>query len=453
MLANSIHKRLLISGGILLFAFIALTAWVLDKAFRHSSETALNAQLQTHVYTLLATAKEDDKGRMRLPTLLSAPGFNQPDSGIYAEVVGEKETYIWRSASLVGRDFSYAPGISSGVSPGETRFSSTQSLQIIEQGIIWEDLELTPHEYHLVVAMDKAPLVAEQRSFRQTLWLWLGGLGLLLLTVQLALTHWGLSPLQRLSEGIRSIEQGKTNQLQGPVPKELNSLVDAINSLISQSRQRQERIRNSLADLAHSLKTPLAVLLASRHESDLDILYKTIEEQTKRIDSAVTYQRQRAAVAGGTQLQSPTKLSPVIKRISNGLQKVHHDKRIRCQQLVTPNLQYRADEGDLFELFGNLIENAFKQCVDQVRIEVKETDRQLRITIEDDGPGIEKEDRDRLLQRGERADQLHPGQGIGLAVVHEIVKQYQGNLKISESPLGGACLEVQLPLTNSHNHE
>jgi two-component system sensor histidine kinase PhoQ len=440
--SRSITHRLLVSNLVILAAFLGLAGAALDRAFRASAETAVREQLQAHVYTLLTAAQEDERGRMRLPEALAAPAFNRPDSGLYAEVEGEDGGYHWRSGSLIGRD----DRLLDPAQPGETRFRVEPGRLVFDQGVSWEDDAGTPIRYSLSVAIDGAALQAEQAGFRGTLWRWLGGVALLLLGVQILLARWGLAPLREMSTAVARIEAGEAARVEGPVPRELRSLSENLNALIGQNRQRQERVRNSLADLAHSMKTPLAVLRGAAEEQPDRVLRDLIGEQTRRIDDIVSYQRQRAAVAGATAVTRPVALAPIVRRLCASLDKVHHGRGVDCTLHVADALRLRADEGDLFELLGNLLENAYRHGRQRVQVSATEQADRLQLVVEDDGPGIPSDDVQRLLQRGERADQRHPGEGIGLAVVSEIVRQYGGDLAIGRSALGGACVSVALPL-------
>lgn len=437
----SITRRLLISNLLVMAAFLGLAGAALDSAFRTSAEAVTREQLQAYVFALLSAADTDEAGLMRLPPALPAPAFNQPDSGLYAEVRGEDGRYHWRSGSLIGR----ADQLLSPSRPGDTRFRLTPTLALFDQGVAWEDRWGRAVEYSLTVAVDRRRLDAEQSGFRSTLWRWLGGVALLLLLAQVVSARWGLAPLREMAAAVRRVEDGAADRVEGEVPRELRGLSDNLNSLIEQSRTRQERVRNSLADLAHSMKTPLAVLRGSAAQAGDPGLRGLIDEQTRRIDEIVTYQRQRAAVAGGSAVTRPVALAPVLRRLAASLDKVHRERAPACEILVDEGLRLRFDEGDLFELFGNLLENAYKHCQRRVRVAAAEQQGGIEISIEDDGQGIPLDDAERLLRRGERADQRHPGEGIGLAVVSEIVRQYGGRLAVERSNLGGARLRIEIP--------
>lgn len=441
-MSGSIGQRLLVSNLLILSIFLGLTGAALDRAYRASSETALRERLQAHIYVLLAAAGEDDAGRMRLPAVLPTPDFNRPDSGLYAAVLGEDGDYRWQSGSLLGRP---APAFTSLV-PGENRFELTDNDARLVEGIGWEDDTGRQQHYTLLVASDRQPLDAAQGGFRGSLWAWLGGLAGVLLLAQWILLRWGLRPLRDMSEAVSRIESGEAARIDGPFPAELRGLGANLNALIVQSAQRQQRVRHALADLAHSLKTPLAVLRGLADAPGASTTTEQIREQTERIDEIVRYQRQRAAVAGSTAVTRPVPLRPIVARVAASLDKVFHVRGIRCRLDIADDIRVRADEGDLFELVGNLLENAFKHARGRVAVAARSTPRELALDVDDDGNGFAAGTRAQILQRGVRADERHPGDGIGLAVVGEIVAQYGGHLRLADSPLGGARVRVVLPL-------
>lgn len=438
---GSIRHRLLVSNLLILVIFLGLAGVALDQAYLTSSETALRERLQAHVYVLLAAAGEDDAGRMRLPADLPTPDFNRPDTGLYAAVVGEGGDYRWQSASLLGRP---APGFTR-LLPGQRRFWLTDTEALLTEGISWEDNAGRQQHYTLLVAADREPLDAAQGGFRGTLWTWLGGLAGVLLLAQWLLLHWGLKPLRTMSDAVSRIESGEAARIDAPVPTELENLASNLNALIAQNARRQQRVRNALADLAHSLKTPLAVLRGLADAMLTGDAMQQVREQTQRIDDIVRYQRQHAAVAGSTAVTRPVALRPIAARVAGSLDKVFAERGIACELDIVDTLDLRADEGDLFELVGNLMENAFKHARQRVRVQARKTPEAVTLDVDDDGGGFADGTRDQLLRRGVRADERHSGDGIGLAVVSEIVAQYGGRIHLGRAPLGGARVRVVLP--------
>jgi two-component system sensor histidine kinase PhoQ len=419
---------------LILAAFLGFAGVALDRAYRSSGEVALRDNLQAHVYMLLAAAEEGANGRMEMPQDLPSPAFNRPESGLYAVVTSGTAGYDWRSASLLGLEL---PRLTP-MKPGVTHFRLAGDFAVLQQGISWEDDSGNLLNYAVSIAADRSTLNQSQTRFRLTLWRWLGGVSVILLFAQLLLLRWGLRPLHAMSDAVRSLEQGEMTRIDGPLPGELEGLGQSLNALIDHDERRQARVRNSLADLAHSLKTPLSVLRGAAGNLNDAALTGLITEQTGRIDDIVSYQRQRAAVAGRVTGTRPTALQPIIRRIAASLDKTEGARDVDCVIEMPDGLQLRADQGDLFELFGNLLENAYRHAAGQVLVSGTEQQSAIIITIDDDGPGFDQSEAQRLMQRGQRADQHHPGEGIGLAVASEIMRQYGGEISIQASRTGGA---------------
>jgi len=430
-----------------LVAFLGLTAIALNRAFRDSAETAVEEQLKGHIYALLGAAEVDAEGRLRFPIELPDPRFSKPDSGLYAQVEGEGGAFKWHSPSMVGRSMQQIYQ----VKPGEWQFRRTSApddLFVINFRVLWENNEGSELAYSLTVSESTAGLVSQVESFRLTMFLWLGGSALILLIVQVAVLNWGLSPLRQVAVDLKRIEGGDANALEGEYPRELIGLTQNINSLIDHGRTRQERYRNSLGDLAHSLKTPLAVLQGAMDADDDESMRLALREQLPRMDDIVRYQLQRASVSGRSDVTRAQAVPPVVAKIVATLQKVYRDKKVECIQKMDANARFFGDEGDLMEFLGNLLENAFKYCLTTVlvRVETQKVDSGIRqplwIVIEDDGPGIPPSEQERVLGRGERQDQHLPGQGIGLSVANDIIRLYGGELEIRSSRLGGATITI-----------
>ncbi|HEB86406.1 MAG TPA: GHKL domain-containing protein, partial [Gammaproteobacteria bacterium] len=229
----------------------------------------------------------------------------------------------------------------------------------------------------------------------------------------------------------------------GLYPQEIKRLTVNINQLLKQERAQKTRYRHALGDLAHSLKTPLAVMrstLGRKKPDDTDAL----NEQITRMNSIVQYQLQRAATQGLTTMGKSVEVAPLVKRLLASLDKVYRDRQIRVKATIEDGLVYRGDEGDLMEVLGNLLDNAFKWAEQHIELEVSRTGEQLSIHIRDDGPGMPGEMISDLLKRGVRADQSTSGHGIGLSIVKNIVDACQGELLIVQRPQGGSEVVVTL---------
>lgn len=446
----SIHQRLLLAASLVLSAFLGLTGLALDKAFRSAAEEALQARLYSSVYALLAAAEEGEGGVLTMPPALTDPRFNRPDSGLYARVVGKQNDYRWQSGSGVGRPLDLVRE----VEPGEAKVERVElpggeALMSLSFAVVWEDFKGRELVYTLVVAEDLKPQLEQIAAFRNTLMLWLGGAAVLLLLAQGLVLRWGLTPLRQVAEALTEIESGRSEALQGRYPRELSPLTSNINSLIRHARTRQQRYRDSLGDLAHSLKTPLAILqgLAEQTNPMARQEQHLLNEQVKRMNQIIGHQLQRAAALGRTSLSRSLPVKPVVERLANSLGKVYVDKGVVWRIELSDKLSFQGDEGDLMELLGNLMENACKYGRGQVCI-AGDTDAGLSLRVSDNGPGIPSDQAQLVLQRGHRADQRQAGQGIGLAVVVDVLNAYGGHLEIGRSAaLGGAQITLSIPGT------
>jgi two-component system sensor histidine kinase PhoQ len=443
---SNVHSRLLLAASLVLAGFLGATGLALDKAFRVSAKAAMQDRLQSHIYALLAAADEDDNGRMIPPRELPEPRFSKPDSGLYAIITGTSGDPLWHSGSLTGRDLD----LTDRQQPGERRFSRLTRaglpLYALAFGVAWEDFAGTEALYTFTVAEDTTVFQAEIDSFRSTLWRWLGGMALVLLLAQGVILRWGLRPLRTVTRDLQQIEKGHAERLDGRYPRELAGLTSSLNSLIEHGKAVQVRYRNSLDNLAHSLKTPLAILQSGQPGSsgDLDAGHSLVREQVERMDAIISHQLQRAAVSGRTTLAKPVPVGTVVERLVRSLDKVYREKAVAVELELDPTVTFTGDEADLTEILGNLLENAYKYCrrVVQVCVQIDQHSAGIEIQIGDDGPGIAANQVDTVLQRGQRMDESVPGQGLGLSMANEIITVYGGQLAIAASPLGGTLLRV-----------
>jgi two-component system sensor histidine kinase PhoQ len=442
----SLNARLTVSASVILAAFLGLAGVALDRAFAESALARVNDRLQSRIYALIAAA-EPDNSVLELPEALPEPRLSVPQSGVYAQLVDGSGRLLWRSKSALGIDVAYPEAREPGVAVfSNTRDSRGTRLFALTYGLRWTFPDGEDKAFTLQVAEARSPFEAEVARFRGTLWLWLTGAGLVLLAVQGAVLRWSLAPLRQLAREVAEIEAGKKQGLERIYPRELGGLTQNLNLLIAHSRSQLKRYRNALGDLAHSLKTPLAVL---RNEVDglpnSTPSRSTLAEQLERMDRAVDYQLQRAAASGRTALTPSVQIASLIERIRGTLLKVYADKRLEIEVALDKDLRFKGDEGDLTEMLGNLLDNACKWGRGKVRIEGTRNGERLELRVEDDGPGLPDAALKRFRARGARGDVSVPGQGIGLAIVDELVTEvYGGRLEVVESALGGASIRIVL---------
>ena len=301
--------------------------------------------------------------------------------------------------------------------------------------------------YQLVVLRSGDAFESSLAQLHKRTTFYLGLFVLIAITFLVAAFHWSFQPLRKLATQLDEMTDAKRERLDSSYPMELQDITLALNRLIRISNDQKGRYRHAMDDLAHSLKTRLAATNAllddkeiARHE-----LNQRVMEQISQMDDQVQYQLKRAMMGQQGLQKDKTELKPAIDSFGRMLSKIYGDKQVllRCQ--FSPSLKLPINRDDLMELLGNLLENAYRFCISEVRVNVSEKDDHFLIRIEDDGPGVNPTMREAIFQRGVRADQLNPGQGIGLSVCHEIVESYQGKIHVETAKIEGAAFIIRLP--------
>jgi len=449
---KSLRTRLLLVVTLVLVVFMLLCGAGLDQAFRGSSLQAQQDRQQGLIFALLGAAEFEDNGGVRINTgSLPDPRLGRVQSGLEALIFNERGKVIWRSPSFAGDvPELLAPDV------GATLFNDLEARFAMTYGVRWVSetggLRLfgggrkKQTRYTVAVMEDKTEYLAQLKAFRRVLWTWLGGAAAALIAVQLIVLSWGLSPLRKLVRELRNVESGQQSRIEAGYPTELTPLAEGLNTMITAERNQQQRYRNALDDLAHSLKTPLAVLRGVVEDDTLPADARDrMSDPVDRMQQITHHQLRKAAAAGRRTLAEPVKLKPLTDKIIGALTKVYAAKQLRFAIDIADSLKARADEGDLYELLGNLLDNAAKWARTAVHARADIRNRMLVLVIDDDGPGF-PEDADKLLSRGVRADSITPGQGIGLGAVAELVKVYDGSVELSRADggLGGARVTVSL---------
>jgi two-component system sensor histidine kinase PhoQ len=437
----SIRARLWLGAALVLLAFLAGAGLAVQRAYADSVRTAYFGRLQSTVYLLLAAAELNASGALVMPPEFAEPRLSLPGSGLYAGVYNVLRNESWQSASSLGQQLPFQRNLQPGQWRNETADGVGGSFLSVSYAVTWK-VAARQAPLVLTVLEDRAAFDREVSVFTRTLWRWLGGAAALLLLAQLWLLRWGLAPLRRVAIEIQRIEEGQQSRIEGHYPIEITGLTDNLNALIQQERVRQGRHRDALSFLAHSLKTPLAVLRSALAEPAQ--LPATVAQQVSRMDDIVQHQLGRAIAGGAARFAPPLLLAPVLARIQGALAKVYAEKALDFSVECPAELAWRIDEGDVFEMLGNLLDNAAKWAHSRVAARVWLQAGRLRIRIEDDGPGFS--DTESVLRLHVRGDERVPGHGVGLAVVSDLVTSHQGELKLAGSALGGGQVDIVLPM-------
>lgn len=452
-LTHSIQLRALLAAGLTLLVFLLLFTLALLESFRAAQEHAILRRLAADANTLITAANEVD-GVLTMPDQLANERFNLADSDLIGMIYSKTGELLWQSRSSADRLPAYGPlyrhdtlDFSRIVYRDEEYFVYDRDLQLSDApaapGYSFITMD-SAEEYHVLV-----------NQFRRQLVLWISAAcAALLVFLGLAL-RWSLGPLRLLRGELREIETGQRETLSEQYPTELVSLTHGLNRLLKTERIQQQRYRALTSDLAHSLKTPLANIhntlyrLRQQQVVTADLLLP-LDEQAHEMNQIISFQLQRAVRNQSILTQERVPVEPLLSRLVDSLLKVYRDKQIRCDAYVDAGLVFRGNRQAFMEVCGNLLDNAFRLCLRQVRVTVhieREENKRpgLMLCVEDDGAGVQPERREEILQRGVREDSRHPGQGLGLAITHDIVSQYDGWISVDDSPLGGALFTVWLP--------
>ena len=447
----SVSRQLVFAVAVPLVLSFALTILVLDRVFQDSALQALRERLGLEVISLVTAAELTEAGRMDLRLLDAESRLSRPQSGQYATVRTARGRTLWTSPSMVGVRFDFGAVV--GI--GTTRFFQRKladgtELGVLSRGLEWDYSPGNKANLVFSVAEDLSAQKAQLRRFRQQLVTWFTILAILLLVVLGGLLRRVLRPVRRLEQEIAEVNSGKRGQLGGGFPRELAGVARSLNALLRSEQQRISRYRDTVGNLAHSLKTPLAVMRAALAGGSAQ--RAGIDHEIDRIAKIVDHQLQRAATSGGATLgQLTVPLSPLVAELRSTMLKVHAHKDLNIELDVGADAGFVGDRGDITELLGNLIDNACKWCRSTVRVQARleparSAAQNLIIRVEDDGAGIAVADRIRVLARGARVDERAPGHGLGLSMVADTVALYAGELQIAESAaLHGASVEIALP--------
>jgi two-component system sensor histidine kinase PhoQ len=437
---------------VLLLVFFGATIVVLDAAFVSAGENAREEILDGYLMQLLADAEPARDDTLRLPMDLVEPRFNTLASGLYAELQRGDGSVAWQSRSALGLELPGGPV----PAPGEQAFSHDEladgtPLLALSLAVQWDFGEgrLVPYVFRVYESLDAFNVqVAE---FRRQLFGWFAAVAAVMLLAIALLMRRLLAPLRQIEGEISAIEEGARSSLSQDFPTELSGVARNLNLLIESERARSDRYRQTLDNLAHSLKTPLAAVRALLDESGDRDFRARVNEQVGRMDEIVRYQLRKPAAGRELLGIAAVPVAAEIDKLVAGLAKVYRDKAPQFDIRVAPDVRFRGDAGDFLEVAGNLLDNACKWCRRQVRLTIGPTlaagERSggSDMLIEDDGAGIPEDAAKLLMRRGARLDERTPGHGIGLAVATDIARSYGGQVAIERSPLGGTAIRVSLP--------
>ncbi|MEE8274153.1 MAG: sensor histidine kinase [Alphaproteobacteria bacterium] len=443
MTVNSLSFRL--AAGALLWITVALVAagFVLSGLFRDHVERSFERQILDQLDRLAAVSEIGPRGAVKLKHLLTDPRFERPYSGWYWQVAGPAGAVL-RSRSLWDQVLDVDPQPIAAAEP--QRYTAAgprdQILWGLRRNVTLPGSGLV---YQISVAADVSELRASIKEFDSTLAMSLAVLGLGLLAAVMLQVRYGLSPLRRLRAALAAVRAGRATRLEGGFPDEVTPMANELNALLDHNAAVVERARTHAGNLAHALKTPLTVIANATTGAD-GALADTVRQQTATMSGLIDHHLARArVVAAGGRLGVRTDVLPVAEELKRTLARIHAERELAVALVGGDGLAFLGERQDLQEMVGNLMDNACKWARGEVRVTFAGEDGRLRLSVDDDGPGLAPEARARVFDRGRRLDEAVPGSGLGLAIVGDVAELYGGSVSLGESDLGGLRAVLDLP--------
>lgn len=449
MKGRSLAFRLVLISTLWIFAALAAGSFLLTGLFRDYVARNFDQRLETLLDGMVALSEVEGGGQLTLTRAAGEPRFDVPYSGWYWQIADAKEVVL-RSRSLWDRELRPQRGDSGLILRYDAEGPTDQQLRVVERAI---QLPGARGRFYYQVAGDKAEVQADIERFESTVGWALGGLGAGLILAVLLQVNLGLRPLRRVGAALAEIRSGRAERLEGDFPTEITPLAGELNKLLEHNAEVLRRARTHVGNLAHALKTPIAVLT---NEADAAAtgqgaaaeapFAETVQRQAGLMKRLVDHHMARArAAASANVLGARTELKPVIEALCRTLQRIHEERGVEVTAECPEGLAFRGERHDFEDLLGNLVDNACKWARRQVYVKASIESGRLRITVDDDGPGVPADQRVKLFQRGTRLDESTPGTGLGLSIVRDLAGLYGGSVELDDSPLGGLRAVLELP--------
>jgi signal transduction histidine kinase len=434
-----------LSAGWLVLA-LAGTAVLLTDLYSRALDANLTNQLKFDIDTL-SSATLDSTEPNFADVSVTDPRFNRASTGWYWVIRSDTNDVLATSHSVVGTT---PPKLGGNFDRDNYRSDvltdeAGNRLRAIERSVTSNGRPI-----HIMVTGNLDENQALVGQFRgQTLTV-LSAVGIALAIMSGIVARLALRPIGRLERAIEMVREGDSETITGSYPREIAPLADEVNELLRSNTQILERARNQVGNLAHGLKTPLAVLRNEAAAARDDALSKVVSSETEKMTQLVTTYLDRARLAARSAVVGKkADATMVMLRLVRVMQKLNQNVTIAFKRPDASLPWFRGDEGDLEEIAGNLLDNACKWSKGQIAVtmvaERTQTNQMLLIRIEDDGPGLTEEEAKKALRRGVRLDEKTPGSGLGLDIVKELVDVYGGSLQLKRSVLGGLLAELRLP--------
>ena len=451
-LPNSLALRLFLSASVWIFFTLFSGGLLLSNIFRETTQKAFEDKLNLFMETLIGASKVDSRSSITVVNQLGDPRFSQPYSGWYWQI-NKGSTTLQRSRSMwdqvltmdkriVGGRAQFIDSALRKESADGNGVVQSDNLAIIQREISFPGMDQplifmvsgNTEEYEENIAKFNTILISS---------LFLLGLGLFIAVF--LQVRYGLLPLGKIKNSLFKIRNGDATKLEGNYPSEVWPLAEEINNLLDHNEKIVNRARTHVGNLAHALKTPLAVINNQITKENKNIL---VSSQIKVIESYVNKYLKKATTSSDVSVKkSKINIFLCIKKILKIFRKINTDLKFDLKEDCTGLLVVGNDD-DFEEVFGNLLENATKWAKSNISIRIKKVDdSNIKVTIDDDGPGLPKQKMNEVFVRGLRLDEQMPGTGLGLNIVKDIVENHSGKVWLEKSNMGGLRVIISLPLS------
>ncbi|TPE62661.1 HAMP domain-containing protein [Sandaracinobacter neustonicus] len=430
-LRGSLRLRLIMGSALAVMLATLLAALFIANLYRIHITDRFETELDHHLSELIAMTSIDSGGTPRVSQKLSDPEFNVEGSGLYWQL-DAGDGRIARSPSLGSRSLS--PTL--GSADWETGRSG--NLLLHQRSV---RTHIGGHPIIAIISSDNRLLDAQIAEFWSDLAISMAIVALLLIAGAVLLVRFGLAPVQRLGEEVDRLRHGEVTQLDPDVPAEFSPVVERLNALLDGQAQLITRARTQAGNLAHDLRTPLALITNEAEQlrwagqaDSADFLLERCALMQRQIDYHLT----RAAAAGTRGAGTLTEVAGLVEQIVDAMKRLHAARELKIETDLPPGLRLPCDGGDLAEILSNLIDNACKWARHRVLIRGGPD----CIEVQDDGDGIPADKRELVMTVGTRLDPSKPGTGLGLAATADLIRNYGGELRLGDSPLGGLSARV-----------
>jgi len=442
---TSLKSRLIVAASLWIALGTIGAGLVLSAIFKHHVTTQFYDELYVHLDELQRLAEFHQDGTLHLQRNLSDPRYDVPLSGFYWEVQKDGDV-LARSESLEGPPLRMPPDTPKDVGVHTHTIEGPTGTLIAVEKAVWPDPSTTPERF--IIGTDERHLDAVVSSFNTTLAMSLAAFGLSLLGAAALLILFALKPLRQLRTALADVRSGAAAQLSGRFPTEVVPLVDDLNRLLRSTGDLIQRARTQAGNIAHGLKTPLAIVTDEAYrlsEQGLDQTPSTILDQCRKMQMHIDYQITRArAVAMRSTPGVVADARKAAVDVASALARLHADGAVKIDVNVPEGRRVSCDPADLNEMLANLVDNACKHA--KSAVEIGWTDGEnTALTVDDDGPGLPPEAREVVFNIGERWDSRAAGTGLGLAIVRDLARLYGGDVTLKDSRLGGLRVDLVLP--------